>query len=449
MLTLFDTLSKSKRDINVSGRPVRLYSCGPTVYDHAHIGNLRSFIFADTIVRTLEYNRQEVDWVMNITDVDDKTIKKTIAEFGETATPSELKELTSRHAKTFLADLEALNIDTKRIRFINVSDVIPQIQKFILELLDKGYAYTADDGSVYFSIEKYQTDFGDYGELVGTGFLEGKKVGARVAVDEYEKDNLSDFALWKARHADDGQIFWTHGKLADGRPGWHIECSVINQIAFDSQPTDIHTGGVDLIFPHHTNEIAQSQPFYKPFTKHWAHSEHLQINGSRMAKREKNFITLSDLQKSSTLAGPALRYLFLQSDLRSQQNFTDESFEAAQNGLQRLYNTYELSNSDGATKVPEKFASALNNDLNTAEAIATLHETDLSKATQDAMDTVFGLGLNRKPIELPDEVTSLVTERQGARDSKDFTRSDELRAQIESLGYEVKDTNDGQKVTKK
>lgn len=449
MLTLFDTLSKSKKDINVSGRPVRLYSCGPTVYDHAHIGNLRSFIFADTIARTLEYNGQEVDWVMNITDVDDKTIKKTIAEFGETATPSELKELTSRHATTFLADLEALNIDTKRIRFINVSDVIPQIQKFILELLDKGYAYTADDGSVYFNIEKYQADFGDYGKLVGAGFLEGKKVGARVAVDEYEKDNLSDFALWKARHADDGNIFWTHEKLADGRPGWHIECSVINQIAFDGQPADIHTGGIDLIFPHHTNEIAQSQPFYKPFSAHWAHSGHLLVDNKKMAKSSGNYFTLSDLQKKTALAGPALRYLYLQNDMRNQQNFTDEAFEAARSGLQRLYGTYESAPSAGDENVLENFSSSLNNDLNTAEAVAVMHTSGLSKASMETMDKVFGLGLGQTAAELPSEVTELAKSRQDARESKDFARSDELRSEIEALGYEVKDTNDGQKVIKK
>ncbi len=427
-----------------------MYSCGPTVYDHAHIGNLRSFIFADTIRRTLEYNDQSVDWVMNITDVDDKTIKKTVTEFGATATPAELKQLTSRYTELFIQDLQALNIDTAKIRFITVSEVIPQIQTFILKLLEKGYAYTADDGSVYFSIEKYQAEFSDYGELVGAGFLEGKKVGARVAVDEYEKDNLSDFALWKARHADDGNIFWSHEKLADGRPGWHIECSVINNIAFEGQPTDIHTGGIDLIFPHHTNEIAQSQPFYKPFVQHWAHSGHILVDNKKMAKSAGNYNTLSDLQKETALAGPALRYLYLQNDMRNQQNFTQESFDAARNGLQRLQHAYEAASDDTNGTVPEKFTTALDSDLNTAEAVAALQQPGLSKQVFEKMDTVLGLGLaSANTAELSEEVQALITDRQKARDDKNFARSDELRAQIESLGYEVKDTADGQKITKK
>lgn len=431
-----------------------MYSCGPTVYNQAHIGNLRSFVFADSLKRVLEFNNQKIDWVMNITDVDDKTIKKTIEQFGDSATPAQLKEFTSEFTAGFMQDLQALNIDTSEIRFINVSDVIPQIQEFILKLIEKGFAYKAEDGSTYFSIEKYQVEFGDYGALVGTGFLEGKKVGARVAVDEYEKDNLSDFALWKATQSDDGQVFWEHPELGNGRPGWHIECSVINNIAYKGTTTDIHTGGIDLIFPHHTNEIAQSQPFYKPFVSHWAHSEHLQINDQKMAKREKNFLTLKDLATKSSIAGPALRYLFFQTDFRNQQNFTDESFAGAVNAVKGLINKANLSqDGDIDQEIIEKLKTALNENLNTAKALAILHEavdSGSSKETLSKMDDFFGFGLfNQENTELPEEVTNLVEERKLARTSKDFTKSDELRIEIEKLGYEVKDTNEGQKVTKK
>lgn len=448
MIELFDTLTGEHKPLESdSDKTIRLYSCGPTVYDHAHIGNLRSFVFADTIARALEFNGQRVDWVMNITDVDDKTIKKTIEEFGDKATPADLKTFTSRFTAQFLKDLGALNIDIKPIRFVNVSDVIPQIQKFIIDLIDKGYAYKAEDGSTYFSIEKYQNDFGDYGALVGKNFLAGKKVGARVAVDEYEKENLSDFALWKATHDDDGQIFWDHETLGKGRPGWHVECSVINQIAFEGKTTDIHTGGIDLIFPHHTNEIAQSQPVYNPFVKHWAHSGFLQINGQKMSKRYNNYYTLSDLAAKYSLAGPALRYLFLQTDFRNQQNFTDQSFEAARNGLQHLRNVFQEKRSSGDATLKD-FSVALHNNLNMPSALAVTMQTD-DHATLARMDEVLGLGLNDEAVAVPDEVQSLLNERQSAREDKDFEKSDLLRQQIEQLGYELKDTAEGQKIAKK
>ena len=454
MLNLYDTLSKSIKPVNAEGRPLRLYSCGPTVYNHAHIGNLRSFVFADLLRRVLEFNDQKTDWVMNITDVDDKTIKNTIDEFGSTATPENLKQFTEKFTNGFLADLEALNIETSKIRLIKVSEVIPQIQDFILELIKKGYAYKAEDGSTYFSIEKYQADFGDYGALVGKGFLEGKKVGARVAVDEYEKDNLSDFALWKATAEDDGQVFWTHPELGNGRPGWHIECSAINSIAFNSQTTDLHTGGVDLIFPHHTNEIAQTQPFYKPFVNHWAHSEHLQINDQKMAKRDKNFLVLADLVAQSSVAVPALRYLYFQTDFRNLQNFTNESFTGAVTSVKSLINKFETApEGEIDLTIIEKLKQVLNENLNTAKALAILHEvvdSGASQATIKKMDEVFGFGLSKNQnLELPKEVQSLVNQRDEARTNKDFSKSDELRAQIEILGYEVKDTSDGQKITKK
>ncbi len=304
MLKLYNTLTKQIEPFRPEpGRPVRLYTCGPTVYNYAHIGNLRAFIMADVLYRTLCYEGSELDWVMNITDIDDKTIKGTLNAFGPEATVANLKHFTDNYYQAFLKDLQAVNISVENITFVKVTDVIPHIQQFIEQLLQKQYAYQADDGSVYFSIEKYQNDFGDYGNLIGAKFMAGKKVGARVNVDEYDKDNLSDFALWKAHTPADGNIYWDHPILGKGRPGWHIECSTINKLKFSV--TDIHTGGVDLIFPHHTNEVAQSHPIYQPFVRQWFHSEHLLVENKKMAKSAGNFHTLHDISTN----GAALRVL--------------------------------------------------------------------------------------------------------------------------------------------
>ncbi len=422
-----------------------MYTCGPTVYDVAHIGNLRSYIFADVLRRTLELDGYKVRWVMNITDVDDKTIKRTIDKYGPHADPAKLREYTGEYLQKFLKDMEAVNIPTSEpeITFIRVSDKIPEILEFIRELMRKGYAYKTEDG-VYFSIEKYQKDFGDYGALVGPEFLAGKKVGARVRVDEYEKDNLSDFALWKGRDPSDGNIFWTDPKdeIPDGRPGWHIECSVINQVAFGDVPTDIHTGGVDLIFPHHTNEIAQSQPIYKPFVRHWAHCEHLLVDNKKMAKRDGNFYTLEELQKKMPDAGMAFRYLVLQSNYRSKMNFTLESLKGAQNRLYHLHSQW-LSVNEFSNEKSEELKTALNNDLNTPQALAVAHE----------IGDFETLGLSKgellkKPV-IPQNIQDLAHKREEARRNQQFKQADALRDEIDKLGYEVSDTPEGPVVRKK
>jgi len=436
MLKLYNTLSKKIEDVPEKDH-INLYTCGPTVYNYAHIGNLRSYIMADLLYRTLKYDGYKPKWVMNITDIDDKTIKGTIAKYGGQATLENLREFTKFYLDEFLKDLGEVNVLKDEITFIRVTDVMSQIQQFIVDLINKGYAYKAEDGSTYFSIEKYQKDFGDYGELVGHKFLEGKKVGARVAVDEYEKENLSDFALWKAwDKITDGQIFWDHPVLGKGRPGWHIECSVINQIGFKGEPTDIHTGGVDLIFPHHTNEIAQSQALLGKgnFVKHWFHSEHLLVDGKKMSKSAGNFYKLKDLKHP--LASWALRYTFLQSHYRSQQNFTMESLDASGNRLAGLINY--MSYAGGGNVIDKK---SLNNDLNVPKAISGSDEkfvfTELLGAKLQSVE------------ELPEEIKNLSSQRQKAREQKDFKKSDELRKQIESLGYEVMDMSEGQKVKKK
>ncbi len=439
MLKLYNTLTKEIEEISKKDH-LNLYTCGPTVYNFAHIGNLRAFIMADLLYRTLKYEGYNPHWVMNITDIDDKTIKGSLQEFGKDAGVTDLFNFTEKYLKAFKEDLKAVNVSVGEIEMIRVTDKMSEIQDFILKLLEKGFAYKADDG-VYFSIEKYQQDkeLGDYGQLVGEKFLEGKKVGARVAVDEYEKDNLSDFVLWKFHNPEtDGQIFWPHPTLGNGRPGWHIECSVINQVAFKGEATDIHTGGVDLIFPHHTNEIAQSQPMYKPFVKVWYHNEHLLVDGERMGKRFNNFYTMKDL-KDKGFSGQDLRYLYLTSSFISQQNFTFEALKAAHTSRAKLLNLTSTSSS------PEGFEKALENNLNTAEALGLIWSVG---AINDEVKEVLGFS-DEEQAAIPGEVKQLLRDRQTAKQQKDFAKSDELRKQIEALGYEVMDTPEGQKIKKR
>lgn len=444
MLKLYNTLTRQIEEVKKpEGRALNLYTCGPTIYNYAHIGNMRSFVMADMLYRTLKLDGYKPRWVMNLTDIDDKTIKGTLAKFGKSAGPKELSDFTEEYYQAFLADLRDVNVLVDEIEFIRVTDKMKEIQEFVMELVGKGYAYKADDGSTYFSIEKYQKDFGDYGELVGKSFLEGKKVGARVAVDEYEKDNLSDFALWKIHNPEtDGNIFWDHPVLGQGRPGWHIECSVINRVAFKGQITDIHTGGVDLIFPHHTNEIAQSQALAGKgnFVRHWFHSEHLLVDGKKMAKSAGNFYTLKDLEAKG-FNGLDFRYQTFFSGYRNQQNFTLESLSASHNGLERS------AQNDKSGIELDAVKNALNNDLSIPDAVASVLS---QKKSLGGLDDIFGLDVPaNNNDDLPKKVQQLLAERQASRDGKDFQRSDELRLKIQALGYELKDTSEGQEVKKR
>ncbi len=443
MLKLYNSQTKQLEDVTKpGGEPIRMYSCGPTVYNHAHIGNLRSFIMPDVLYRTLKAQGHKVEWVMNLTDIDDKTILGTIAEYGPEANVENLQHFTQKFTEGFYEDLRAVNVSVDEIKFIPVTSVIGQIQEFILNLISKGYAYTAEDGSTYFNINQYQHDFSDYGNLIGEKFLEGKKVNARVKNDDYSKDNLSDFALWKAYSEDDANIFWHHDVLGKGRPGWHIECSVINQVAFGGQQTDLHTGGVDLVFPHHTNEIAQSQPM-GPFVKHWMHIEHILVDNKKMAKSAHNFYTIADL-KEKGYSGADLRFTYLQSHYKTQQNFTWESIEASHSALSKLQESFEPNKE---AKISDHFFEAMADDLGTPRAMALALE---DKTNLSAYDEVLGLNLHAQvELAIPEEIQKLVDERQEARDKKDFAKSDELRGMIEKLGYDLKDTAEGQKITLK
>jgi cysteinyl-tRNA synthetase len=441
-LVLYNTLSRKKEIFKpAKGKTVNLYTCGPTVYDCAHIGNLRSYIFADVLRRVLELNGYKVNWAMNITDVDDKTIKRAVNEYGAKAGVKELKKYTGKYLKAFKEDLKKLNIPTgpKYIKLIRVSEKMDEIKKFVKNLIKLGYAYKTDDG-VYFDIVKYQKKFGDYGALVGKEFLKGKKIGARVKVDDYEKKNLSDFALWKKRDKSDGNIFWKDSELGEGRPGWHIECSAINRFAFGGKPTDIHTGGIDLAFPHHTNEIAQSQPVYKPFVNFWSHCEHLMADGKKMAKREKNFHTLNDLEKEFSNAGETFRYLALQTNYRTQMNFTADSLKAAETALDKLTDNPQPATDNKKNK---EFIDSLNDDLNTAKALSVLQKSP-SKKMADAL----GIRLKKTKIsEIPAKILKLAEKRDQLRANEQFIKADALRKQIEGLGYKIEDGKHKSKIT--
>lgn len=475
---IFNTVSKKLEEVHphINSERVRFYSCGPTVYGYAHIGNLRSFISADLLVRALILDGQKVHWVMNLTDVDDKTIAGAIAEYGESADVNHLREYTQQFAAAFFADLKKVNVGSGAIEFVNVSDVIPEIQKYILRLIELGYAYKAEDASIYFSIEKYQEDFGDYGSLVGEKFLQGKKVGARVAVDEYEKENLSDFALWKTHSAADGSIYWDHPVLGRGRPGWHIECTLINYIKFHSG-TDIHSGGIDLIFPHHTNEIAQATPVYKPhtFVSHWMHSEHIMVDGKKMSKSLGNIYTLADLENKELGDGQSLRFLMLQSHYRTRFNVTEDSLLAAKTGLRNIHNQtayiskhmgheFVMSESENAAMIENEFTlqlrAAMNDDLNTPIALALIPEILKSELparekllTLSAFEKALGLQLivsgDQHEEEIPADIQKLIKKRDQSRKKKDYALSDSLRLEIEKLGYEVNDTSAETRVSRK
>lgn len=460
-LVFYNSLSRRRDGLSKTpGEAIAMYSCGPTVYDFAHLGNLRSFIFADTLFRTLGYFGYKPSWAMNITDVDDKTIRGTINQKGLTAKPADLADYTKVFLTGFIEDLEKLNIDPKQIKITRVTEIIPLIQEKIIRLIDTGFAYRAEDGSTYFSVNKYQEKYGDYGQMVGENFLAGKKVGARVKQDDYTKENISDFALWKARSEDDGEIYWDHPILGQGRPGWHIECSVVNDLSFKQKTIDFHTGGVDLAFPHHTNEMAQSRALNDaPLSHFWLHLGHLLVEGQKMSKSLGNFVRLKDLPQNN--ASPlAYRYLVLQSGYGQTLNFTQESLRAAGEAyrdllLKTVWLLTQTNNTKGKilSAAKEEFMNALADNLNTGSALAVLWKvlsyTDTNPADQLAtildFDQVLGLDLKSAAnlLDVPGEVRSLATQREKARAEKDWSTADQLREQINEQGFEISDTENG------
>ncbi|MEM3585198.1 MAG: cysteine--tRNA ligase, partial [Candidatus Woesearchaeota archaeon] len=370
MLRFYNDLTKRKEEfVPIHPGQVGIYSCGPTVYNYAHIGNLRSFVFVDLLKRFLKYEGYSVKHVMNITDVDDKTIK------GSQQEGVPLKEFTLKYEKAFLEDLKALNIQIPDV-MPRATEHIKEMTELIRKLYKNGYAYRAEDGSTYYSIAKFK----DYGKLSGIK-KEELKIGARVRSDEYAKEQAEDFALWKAWTPEDGSVFW-ETEYGRGRPGWHIECSAMSS-KYLGETFDIHTGGIDLIFPHHENEIAQSEGANgKKFVNYWLHCEHLIVDGRKMSKSLGNVYTLRDITAMG-YSPIALRYLLLSTHYRSQLNFTFDGLKAASEAVERLNNLlwnlkqvpinragseYD-SISELLKNAETSFRNALEDDLNISEAL--------------------------------------------------------------------------------
>ena len=444
-MKLFNTLTHSIEEFSPQNeKNVSMYTCGPTVYDHMHIGNLRTFVFSDILLKGLNYNGYKVEAVENITDIDDKIIKRA-KEKNKT-----IKEISEEYTKYFLEDVEKLNINLKKLKAQpRATEYIDKMVEYINVLLGKGYAYKEEDGSVYFDISK----FSDYGRLSGLEKRE-LKTGTRILSDEYTKEDVQDFALWKAVGEDEVGFDSPFGK---GRPGWHIECSVMSQTIL-GEKIDIHTGGIDLIFPHHENEIAQSEAKTgeKPFVKYWMHGAHMLVDGKKMSKSLNNFYTLKDLEKRG-FEPLVLRYLFLQTHYRQEMNFTWEALQGAQNALDRLRK--EIAGFDepkeGIAEFEQNFLEAVNDDLNMPKALSLVWEVlasdyPISSKAQTVFkfDEVLGLSLRdskelleKQKKELPEEIKKLLRKREVLRKAKKYEEADKIRDKIIQMGYKVEDKN--------
>lgn len=462
-LFFYNTLTRKKDQFEpISEKLINIYTCGPTVYNYAHIGNLRAYIFSDILARALRYNygEEKIRWAMNITDVDDKTIRDSKKEFPELNPAEALPKLTAKFEEIFWSDMAKLNIK-KPDAIPHAADekYIKAQQDLVTKIYNAGFAYIKD-GSVYFNLAKYVQEH-NYGKLSNID-MDAFKPGARVDADEYEKENVQDFVLWKGTKP--GEPFWVYElnrETLPGRPGWHIECSAMGEMDL-GMPFDIHTGGIDLKFPHHENEIAQSVIGYgveRP-VNYWLHNEFLQVDGAKMSKRFKNFYTLRDVEEKG-YKPLAFRYLCMLTGYGKQMNFTWTSLKAAEEGLNHLHSQVrELGDESGVVndEFKNKFLESINDDLNTPQALSIVQEllkSDLTNedklATVLDFDKVLGLNLHKAigQSELPANVAELAEARKQARIDKKFAESDKLRIEIEKLGYVVEDTKDGQRVYKK
>ncbi len=462
-LLFYNTKIRKKQEFApLKGKTVRLYTCGPTVYHYAHIGNFRTYIFEDLLRRTLQFFGFEVIQAMNLTDVDDKTIK------GANAKAVPLNDFTKPFKEAFFQDLKILNIESAE-HYPQATDYIQPMIAMIEKLLAKGYAYRGKDGSIYFAIQK----FPHYGCLSHLN-LEELKSGAseRVETDEYDKEHVSDFALWKSYEADrDGMIYW-ESPFGKGRPGWHLECSVMATEIL-GETLDIHCGGVDNMFPHHENEIAQSEACSgKEFSRFWLHSEHLLVDNKKMSKSLGNFYTLRDIQDLG-YTGREMRYMLLQTHYQHQLNFTFTELQAVRTALQRLddfiFRLHGVSEEGGENdslpaiqKALTSFKEALGDNLNISLALAALFDfvrevntlidqkalrKEGAKAvlqTLEKMNEVLGvLEIEKSVLEIPPAIQEIFDRRQLARKNKDFQAADHYRQEIAALGYSIEDSPKG------
>ena len=449
----------------------RLYTCGPTVYNFAHIGNFRAYVFEDILVRVLAYAGYKVTQVMNLTDVDDKTIK------GCRAAGIPLKDYTKPYIDAFFEDIRTLNI-TPATKYPAATDHIPEMQALIAKLFEKGLAYKSDDGSVYFNVAKFPS----YGHPAHID-VSGMRGGARVSQDEYEKESVGDFALWKGYSPDDGAVVWD-SPWGRGCPGWHIECSAMS-MKYLGETFDLHTGGIDNLFPHHANETAQAEGATgKPFVNCWLHCAHLRLNGEKMSKSLGNFYTLRDLLAKGW-TGREIRYVLVGGHYRQVLNFTFDALAQARTSLARVdafVDRLQEAAGKKGTGSKEKeispisnppisylesaksaFEAAIADDLNLPEALAALFglvrdgNAALDKAEDfnaascldllRRMDSVFGfIFFGRADASIPADVQAELDARAAARKAKNWAESDRIRDALRAAGWEVKDTPQGQKV---
>ena len=461
-LSFYNTLNRRNEEFTpITAGEVRLYTCGPTVYNFAHIGNLRAFMFEDLLRRFLKYKGYKVTQVMNLTDIDDKMIRASKEQ------KKSLDEVTSRFKTAFFEDLDTLGMERAEV-YPEATKHVTEMVDIIKKLLERGMAYEVD-GNYYFKISAFER----YGKLSNINVAD-LKIGARVASDEYDKESASDFALWKAWTPDDGEAFW-ETDLGKGRPGWHIECSAMS-MKYLGNHFDIHTGGVDNKFPHHENEIAQSEGATgEKFVNYWMHCEHLIVEGKKMSKSLGNYYTLRDIHDKGH-SPKAIRYLLIATQYRQPLNFTFDGLDAAKNALTR-YNDFirNLKDYPGAESSGEAdgfierarkdFEASLDDDLNISEALAAVFdfirdinrlkaedklssaERDRALETLDRFDSVLNFKTEAESIDA--EVEELITKRAQARKDRDFATADSIRAKLDEMGVILEDTPQGVKWKKR
>ncbi|MEE9572006.1 MAG: cysteine--tRNA ligase [Candidatus Neomarinimicrobiota bacterium] len=455
-IKFYNTLTKRKDEFQpITEGEVKLYSCGPTVYDTAHIGNFRTFLFEDLLKRYLLLKGFKVIHVMNLTDVDDKTILRSNRD------NISIPVLTEKYIELFFKDIRTLKIIPADY-YPKATEHVAEMINMVKMLLDNGYAYKSDDNSIYFNIEK----FDNYGKLTNLDLAEQKKT-QRIISDDYSKDNPQDFVLWKAWKKEDGKVFW-ESPWGKGRPGWHIECSAMSK-KYLGDSFDIHCGGVDNIFPHHENEIAQSVcANNKPFVNYWLHSEHLLVDSGKMSKSAGNFYKISELIDEG-FTPEALRYLLLSGHYRTNINFSVEKKHEALKVIQRindLYNkliSFSYENTGEFPVAYNSFVKALDDDLNTPAALGiffdwlrktnrrldnnSLSDKDIISAINfiDNFNVIFDFHIAEE-TSIPSIIKELADQRQTARINKDWTKADSIRDQILEMGWIIEDIPDGFKL---
>lgn len=460
-MKIFNTLTRKKEEfIPITEGEYKIYVCGPTVYNYIHIGNARPAVVFDTLRRYLEYKGNKVKYVSNITDIDDKIIKRANEE------GISFDEVARKYENEYYTDLQGLNVRFADVR-PRVSDHIPEIIDIVETLIEKGHAYRTENGDVYFRVHS----FDEYGKLSHQP-LEELESGARIAVDEI-KESPADFALWKASKP--GEPHWV-SPFSEGRPGWHIECSAMSRKHL-GETIDLHCGGQDLIFPHHENEIAQSEcASDKEFAHYWMHNAYINVDNQKMSKSLNNFFTVRDI--ANEYGYEPIRYFQLTAHYRSPLNFTREVMEQCKSSLERLYTARdhldfliehttgtETGLKQAADKAKADFIAVMDDDLNTADALSKIFElvsainTTGDKQNKETLEYtakifdelcgVMGLLYNRKTDEIPQKVKDLVEERTQVRKEKNWARADEIRDELAQLGYVVKDTPQGPQILAK